>query len=306
MHKRKEALKPIIVSGVPRSGSTWLGKMLALPAGVHYFHEPFHPARNIPTSPVRDFFQYLPAGDDDSDPAAAFHAYLNRVLEYRVGGLFDVGNIRNARKVRFFYQPLLRAYRKVFPKRPLIKDPPMLLALPWLYEQLDAEMVIIVRHPAAFVASCKKMNWGFGFRTFLEQKELMKDHLHSFEKEMKAMEGKSASITEQACLFWKIMHYVIDGYREKYPDWIFVKHEDLSARPVEEFEKLYEKLNLDFSPSVRHKINTFTRATKSGRLVRDSKKNIAAWKEKLSVEEIDTIKQLTAEVWPAFYSEDDW
>ena len=35
--------KPILVTGAHRSGTTWVGKMLALAPGVGYVHEPFNP-----------------------------------------------------------------------------------------------------------------------------------------------------------------------------------------------------------------------------------------------------------------------
>jgi hypothetical protein len=37
------AKRPILVTGAPRSGTTWVGKMLALAPGVGYVHEPFNP-----------------------------------------------------------------------------------------------------------------------------------------------------------------------------------------------------------------------------------------------------------------------
>ena len=36
--------RPILVTGAHRSGTTWIGKMLALAPGVGYIHEPFSPA----------------------------------------------------------------------------------------------------------------------------------------------------------------------------------------------------------------------------------------------------------------------
>ncbi|HUH21151.1 MAG TPA: hypothetical protein VLZ09_04715, partial [Gaiellaceae bacterium] len=37
------AKRPILVTGAHRSGTTWVGKMLALAPGVGYVHEPFNP-----------------------------------------------------------------------------------------------------------------------------------------------------------------------------------------------------------------------------------------------------------------------
>lgn len=36
------ACKPILVTGLLRGGTTWIGQMLALAAEAEYFHEPFN------------------------------------------------------------------------------------------------------------------------------------------------------------------------------------------------------------------------------------------------------------------------
>ena len=45
--------KPILVTGAHRSGTTWVGKMLALAPGVAYVHEPFNPRTPAGLSPAR-------------------------------------------------------------------------------------------------------------------------------------------------------------------------------------------------------------------------------------------------------------
>ena len=44
--------KPILVTGAHRSGTTWVGKMLALAPGVAYVHEPFSPRAPKGLSPA--------------------------------------------------------------------------------------------------------------------------------------------------------------------------------------------------------------------------------------------------------------
>lgn len=36
-------VRPILVTGVHRSGTMWAGRMLGLPRGIGYIHEPFDP-----------------------------------------------------------------------------------------------------------------------------------------------------------------------------------------------------------------------------------------------------------------------
>jgi hypothetical protein len=39
-HFEPACARPILVTGSPRSGTTFVGRMLALSPGVHYIHEP--------------------------------------------------------------------------------------------------------------------------------------------------------------------------------------------------------------------------------------------------------------------------
>ena len=56
-----ERSRPILVTGAPRSGTTWVGRMLTLAPGVGYIHEPFNPTTDAGISgrPVARFFEYV-------------------------------------------------------------------------------------------------------------------------------------------------------------------------------------------------------------------------------------------------------
>src|SRR5690242_1511734 len=54
----KDRGRPILVTGAHRSGSTWVGKMLALAPGIGYIHEPFNPLTpaGMTSAPFDAFF----------------------------------------------------------------------------------------------------------------------------------------------------------------------------------------------------------------------------------------------------------
>ena len=106
---------------------------------------------------------------------------------------------------------------------------------------------------------------------------------------------------------WNTLHATILHYREKYAEeWCFVKHEDLSLNPLNEFENIFNFLKLDLSEEIKTKINETTTSTIATTHKRDAKQNINTWKERLSKEEIAKIKEGTQKVWRHFYSEEDW
>ena len=59
---------PILVAGLPRTGTTWIASVLGATAGTTYFHEPFN-YRNVKES-APFTMRYLRSDDDDPKFAA--------------------------------------------------------------------------------------------------------------------------------------------------------------------------------------------------------------------------------------------
>ena len=104
----------------------------------------------------------------------------------------------------------------------------------------------------------------------------------------------------------ELINNLAELYKNKYPDWIYTRHEDLSENPVEEFRDIYNKLELTFTQKIENKIIMSTSAKKEGNLKRDSRKNIHSWKKRLDNAEINRIKKGTESIANHFYSDTDW
>ena len=176
------------------------------------------------------------------------------------------------------------------------------------------DVIVPIRHPAAFVSSIKRVGWSHDFADFLAQPLLMRDHLQPFETEIRKFAENSRSLFDQAILIWRLIHHVIEKYRRKHTDWIFLRHEDISSDPVGRFERLFKHLHIPFSKDIRDTVQAHSASSNPleppGNTInfikRDSKSNIIAWKNRLTPGEIDQIKTQTHDVYPAFYSETDW
>jgi hypothetical protein len=68
---------------------------------------------------------------------------------------------------------------------PLIKDPIALFAAEWLADVFGVRVVVLIRHPAAFAASLKRLNWTHPFGDFLAQPLFMRDLLAPFEEDIR-------------------------------------------------------------------------------------------------------------------------
>src|SRR5262249_19508193 len=121
-------------------------------------------------------------------------------------------------------------------------------------------------------------------------------------------------IISQSILLWRICHSVILRYRLKHPEWTFVRHEDLSARPAEEFRKLFARIGLEFTGRARRTIEVHSHRGNPAevdagvvhQLKRDSLSNIWNWTRRLGRDEILRIRKGTEALCHHFYADADW
>jgi Sulfotransferase family len=300
--------RPILVTGTHRSGSTWVGKMIASHPRVGYVDEPFNPELH-PHCPVRHMWHHVTAEDEK-----AFAAYLRGHLRFDYSWWKDFRAYPSPRRVVGSTLRTLAALRHRYFSRPLLKDPIAFFSAEWLAATCRADVIILVRHPAAFASSLKRLQWAFPFHNLLGQPRLMRDHLEPFRGDIERVRRAPLDLIEHAVLVWRIIHHVALGYRERHPDWVFVRHEDLSLRPEEEYEKLFARLGLTFTRRVRRTIRKHTssanEAEAPGRvphlLHRDSRKNVSNWKHRLTPEEVARVYRGTQDVARFFYSDSEW
>lgn len=299
----KKKKKPILVSGSHRSGSTWLGRMIDLSSEVGYIHEPFHKKYGISADFFSNWFTYI-----CEENAHIYKPALERYLSFKYP-LLD--KLRNADSFRDYGRYLrdfsIFTWNKMTHKRPLMKDPISIFSAEWLNKIFDMDVIILIRHPAAFVGSIKKVSWRTGMDNFLGQPLLMRDHLKSFEPQIKEHAESEKDFVEEGILLWNMIHSVILKYQKEHKDWLFLRHEDLSKKPLQNFKEIYDFLDLEYTDSIKDKITRFTTEEKSpGKLRRDSKANVWSWKNRLSDEEIKRVREGTRRISSHFYSEEDW
>jgi hypothetical protein len=195
-----------------------------------------------------------------------------------------------------------------------MKDPSALFSAEWLARTYDMDVVVLIRHPAAFVSSWKRLNWGVWLGDMWRQPQLMEGYLAPFHNEIRCFLEQPPDLIGQALLLWRVIHHVVLRLRLAHPEWIFLRHEDLSRRPVQEFEKLCAGLGLDMTGRMRQTIKRHTSAANPReapprvvhQLKRDSLGNIWNWCSRLRPEEIARVRKETADIARFFYTDADW
>jgi hypothetical protein len=269
---------------------------------IRYIHEPFNPA-NRKGSPIKMWYEHI----TDRTPLKhqkKVRAYIRSFYSITLSSLWsDLLKMRKPKDVYYY----LANIKGKHTDRTVLKDPIALFSCEWLYKEFPVDVVVLLRHPAAFVASLKVKKWRTDFNMFLNQPELMQKIPAKYHEQIIDYANTERSIIEEGTLMWKLIYSTVADYQSKYGDsWYFVKHEELSAKPKIEFEKLFSFLNISMNENVKKKIAEYSKAETKSDLKRNSLKNIYTWHDRLTSDEIAFIKEETREVWTNFYQESDW
>jgi hypothetical protein len=303
--------KPILVTGSHRSGTTWVGRMLAAGGGVAYVSEPLNVLHRpgVFRPRVAHWYTYI-CKDNEASYLPGFRETL--ALDYHLGA--ELRSLRSGRDLLRMLRDLAAFGRgKLGQQRVLLKDPFAIFSAAWFAERLDCEVVIVLRHPAAFVSSLKRLDWPFDFKDLLAQPLLMRDWLEPFRGELEQAAGARGDVVGQGVLLWRVIHHVASGLQSR-PRVRVVRHEDLSLQPVAGFEQLYAQMGLVFNSKARARVKKASSSSNPQEIPLDSiystnldsAANLGIWKQRLTPEEIARIRSLTQEEAKLFYGDEDW
>ncbi len=300
--------RPILVTGSHRSGTTWIGRTISQHPRVRFVHEPFnvHSPNQRMGLKLDTWFTDFKSSNQKEEIITSFNNILqSRPIKYALEICKAVDmDIRTPLR---FSKSLLLEY--LLGSRILVKDPIALLSAGWLYETYHFKVICMIRNPFAFIGSLKEAGWDFDFEDMRKQDNLLTGRLSKFADsiEYMCMEGNESDFIDRVALLWNILHFVILEYQKQYPNWLFVKHEDVSTTPELGFQKIFDYLELDMNTEIRKYIEEYTSqrnpkdATSYSYQPRNSKLILHTWKERLSNDEIDRVKTATSDIALQFY-----
>jgi hypothetical protein len=313
------AQAPIVVTGMARSGTSWVGKLLQASGELTYINEPLNPDHPPGRSPgvfdasVEGHYQYISEENEDGW-LAAFDEMLQ--LRYHVGA--ELRRNRSpydlARMARYAASFLAG---RLLGRRALLDDPYALLASEWLADRLGCRVVVIVRDPAAMVASWKRLGWTTDLGELLHQPALMRDWLEPFRGEMEAVAATPTDLVGRVGMLWRLLYLVAAEYERRCRAVRVVRYEDLAADPVSCFAGLYAALGLSFDERAERAVVQSTTGSaqrtahrwslsrsglsKTGFRPMDSRANLVAWKRQVGADEVARVRALTADVADRWY-----
>lgn len=293
--KNKDPNAPILITGSHRCGSTWLASLLGLARATTVLQEPFNVAPHFYAlgGNAKRWFAYAPdIGEAESKDA------FKLVLSRSAGRVYERRN--PARYLRFLRRGRL-----------IIKDPIAAFSAEWLVTEFGVVPLVLVRHPAAFAASLKRLSWYFPFEDLASQEQLIEDVLFPFRDDLM---NPPQEVVEQAALLWLVIYHALDLYASRGSDWTVVRHEDISEDPVMHLKNLYRVFGLDWEPRIETRVRglshrdnpTDPRDGAVHVLKRNSRENIKRWRRVLSSSEVSYIRKATISVSEKYYDAGDW
>jgi len=282
--------------------------MIAQAPSVHYIHEPFNISGPPCSCGVR-FDRWFTYVSEEND--ASYHDHIKHTLGSPLNR-FQLLNLISELKMTRRLRALGRYANSLIAARPLVKDPIALCSAEWLATNFDMDVIVLIRHPAAFVSSYKRIGWAHPFSHFLHQPTLIQDHLFPYRAEISEFVYDEHDIIDQASLLWKLLNHIIREYQQAHTDWYFVHYEDIAQEPLSSFQAIYDQLDLQFTDRVRNAIAEHSDPANPAEpealysIRRNSEQAALTWKTGLTAQEIARVRMRAEEVASAFYTAEDW
>jgi hypothetical protein len=303
---------PILITGAHRTGTTWVGKVLAEDSQIAYVSEPLHlnHSPGVLSEPVYGWYQYI--CDENGD--RFLDAYGDTIqFRYKIWkAIQHINGIKSAGKVVIDQASFLA--NRLQKKRILLKDPFAIFSVPWFIDRLNTKTVIMVRHPLSFISSLHRLGWCFDFNDLLNQPLLMQDYLEPFREEMIQANRSKEDIVAQGILLWRIIYSIVGSYIDRKFDVLIVRHEDISMMPEKKFSDIKDYLGIGESEAINKAIRHSTQAGNPAEVSEnnehavflDSRANLQNWKKRLTEEDITRIVSDTQDVAGNFYKPEEW
>jgi hypothetical protein len=261
----REPGRTFMVAGAARSGTTWLGEIIAAQLPCRIMFEPFHP-EYAPAMRRHHLFHYLRPEQQDAE----LHAYAAKLFAGKVrNGWIDRQNER-----------LISKYR-------VIKEIRANLFLRWLSERFpEVPLIFIVRHPCAVVLSRMELGWATDsdIAPLLAQDALQADHLAPY---MDAI-ADARSDEEKHAVIWSINNLVpLAQFRPG--ELTVVSYEHLCVQPETEARRVFAAMGQAYRSPGEGQIRRPSITARASSAVVTGQDMIGRWRDHLSTGQIDRV-----------------
>jgi len=314
-----DARPPLVLVGMPRSGTSWTMAAIATDSSLYRVQEPDNETRTpsaIWAKHRTGRFPVLAPGEEDQEYRSLWlwimaGAYQTRRLRVAKELLRRVraGGRRRFHQGRF--SPLMQA-AGTLAARPNARPAPALashrlfvktvmapLSIEWLASEFPVEVLVLLRHPGNVLASWTSMDLSLEFAR-LDDRPAIRRRIDSGE-----LPRPGSGDFER--LAWQVglLSLGLEEAAARNPGWVVRTHEDLCIEPSRKFRDLFEDLGLNWNPQVEEFLEVNDRPGEGFRTQRTASDQPGAWKVRLNSEQIATMQRVLAEFPLTTWAADD-
>jgi len=293
----------LVLVGVARSGTSWLGHALGRARDVRFYYEPDNVDADptaVATAGRRGFGPY-PVIDGDAD-AGQFAPLWDLVFSGRLPfALRERRRLRPAAQIalrlpRSMRDPLVRTAAALSARMPgrteniVVKTIYATFSLEWLIARYQPQVIAMQRNPLNVISSWRELHIPlFDLAT--------RPAIVSRYVEPLGIASPSDSASEVARIAWHVglLTHVIAEALERHPEWCFVTHEDLCQDPATTIRAVCERVGLEWTDDVDRFLKESNRPGEGLAPVRVATEEPTRWRERLSAQEIAEIEAVLGE-----------
>jgi hypothetical protein len=298
---------PLLLVGMPRSGSTWTMRALAADASLHGVMEPDNESRSASAIWAKrraGRFPVLEPGDHDPE----YHRLWEWILagadqspRLKVAGT-TLRAARDGGRRRFYhgrFSPLMQLAGVIGapPVRPpmqppadqrlLVKTVHVPLAVEWLASEFDVEVLVLLRHPGNVLASWISLN-------LLDQFVRLDENPRIRSRMGGAGPLPPAGSEPLERMVWQIgvLTLALEDALSRNPTWQVRVHDALCVDPPAQFRRLYSDLGLTWNGGVEQYLATNDRPGVGFPTQRVASDQPDAWKSRLTSTQIGVMQEV--------------
>lgn len=301
----------VLVAGAPRSGTTWVERILASGPTTKQVHEPDNDLKDafalrakagigrfpvlfsgeLPEPYTRLWDAALAGGQPMNTPTArAGQVLLRTARRSNLDGVLDQKTDPLNKAYGWAFKQVARPRRGGLNKNAdatvIAKTVHASFALEAITERWpDTNVLIVRRNPLNAVGSWLELGWG---ALKLAEEPLIREHW--IEPYGLRAPGKDASDLYRMAWDYCLLDDALVRAAERNPDWLVISHETICLDPVEEFRDMFERLEVEFTDEIEQSIRDANTAGDGYQTNRVAADQIHRWKKRLSEKQIAEIR----------------
>jgi hypothetical protein len=257
--------RPLLLVGIPRSGTTWTMQVLGADPNLHSLLEPDNEGTSAPAiwgKKAAGRFPALQPGDHDEryrelwswilqgaprSPRLRLAAQILRPVQppgrtrFLQGRRVPLMTIAGA----MASHPGNGTSSELRNQRLLVKSVHAPLALEWLAEEFGVDVLVLLRHPGNVLSSWLTLNLNEQFIRLEENPAVRTRLLGSW-----GVAAPGPDPLERMIFSIGVLSTALEEAVSRNPRWLIRTHEQLCSDPGQEFKRLYADLGLAWSEAV--------------------------------------------------------